>query len=372
MQRDRRSVEPGSRGGLLVRTAVAAALLALPLAGCGGSRSGIDGDTVTLLNVSYDPTREFFTEYNAAFAEHYRQQTGLTVRVDQSHGGAGKQARSVLDGLPADVVTLALAYDIDVLANRGQLLPADWQSRLEQRSCPYRSTIVFLVRDGNPKNIRDWDDLVRDDVAVITPNPKTSGGARYNYLAAWGYSLNRSLGDLSQLSTAAAADVAEAQAEAERFVGEIFKRVPVLDAGARGATNTFIQRGLGDVLLTWENEAHLAMSDGGGGKVQLVVPSLSILAEPPVTVVDRYAQRHGTTEVATAYLQYLYSPVGQQLAAKHHYRPALPELVDAELLAPFADLRLFTVDDVFGSWAKAQADHFDDGGVFDQLYRPGR
>lgn len=346
-------------------------VLMLSLAGC-SSRGANDGNTVTLLNVSYDPTREFYTEFNAAFAEHYQQETGKSVKVEQSHGGAGKQARSVIDGLEADVVTLALSYDIDVIAEKAQLMPADWQSRLDNHSCPYTSTIVFLVRKGNPKNIRDWNDLIRDDVSVITPNPKTSGGARYNYLAAWGYSLKQSLGGLENLSTASEADLAAAQAEAKRFVNQLFKRVPVLDSGARGATNTFIQRGIGDVLLTWENEGHLAMADGGGGKVDVVVPSVSILAQPPVTVIDRYAAKHGTTETAEAYLRYLYSPVGQQLAAKHHYRPSLPESVDPAVMATFADLELFTIDDVFGGWTKAQAEHFNDGGVFDSLYQPGR
>jgi len=338
--------------------------------GVGCNKSGGDSQSLTLLNVSYDPTREFYQEFNQAFAEHYKQETGKTVTVDQSHGGAGKQARAVIDGLEADVVTLALAYDIDAIAEKSGLIPKDWQSRLDHKSSPYTSTIVFLVRKGNPKRITDWDDLIKGDVAVITPNPKTSGGARWNYLAAWGHSLKKSLGDFAKLEDASKPEVIAAQVAARRFVGEIYKRVPVLDSGARGATNTFIQRGIGDVLLTWENEAHLALKDSGADAVEIVVPPLSILAEPPVTVVDKNAAKHGTLEAANAYLAYLYSPVAQSLAAKHHYRPASMDLLPTELRAQFVELELFTIEDVFGGWNKAQPEHFDDGGVFDQLYSP--
>jgi len=328
---------------------------------------------ITLLNVSYDPTREFYAEFNTAFAAHWKKQKGQDVTVEQSHGGSGKQARAVIDGLEADVVTLALAYDIGAIADKGgDLLAKDWQKRLPHNSAPYTSTIVFLVRSGNPKGIKDWDDLIKGDVSIITPNPKTSGGARWNYLAAWGFALQRRLGDLQKVNDeAAAADVAVAQAEAREFVAEIFRRVPVLDSGARGSTNTFLQREIGDVLLAWENEAHLAVKEIGSGKCEIVIPSLSILAEPPVTVVDQFAQKHGTTEVAQAYLEYLYSPEGQKLAAKYYYRPALEELVSAELLGQFDKLDLFSIDVVFGGWDKTQHEHFDDGGVFDQIYQPG-
>lgn len=318
-----------------------------------GSARGVA--RVTLLNVSYDPTREFYGEFNAAFARHWREQTGQEVTIEQSHGGAGKQARAVIDGLKADVMTLALAYDIDQVAQRTDLLPADWQSRLPRNSCPYTSTIVFLVRKGNPKGIRDWDDLVRPGVQVITPNPKTSGGARYNYLAAWGFALRKFGHD--ELKT-------------RDFVAALFKNVPVLDSGARGSTTTFVQRRIGDVLLAWENEALLAIQELGPDEVEMVVPSTSILAEPPVTVVDRNAAAHGAFEVAQGYLEYLYSPVGQSLAAKHHYRPSSPQYADPEDLRQFAEVKLFTVDEVFGGWAQAQAKHFDDGGVFDYIYAP--
>jgi sulfate transport system substrate-binding protein len=321
-----------------------------------------------LLNVSYDPTREFYQEFNAAFAEHWRRQTGQVVEIEQSHGGAGKQARAVIDGLQADVVTLALAYDIDVIASRAGLLPVDWQSRLPHNSSPYTSTIVFLVRSGNPQGIRDWDDLVSGDLSIITPNPKTSGGARWNYLAAWGFALKRELGDFAALGDASrVAEVEAAQAAARRFVAQIYQRVPVLDSGARGATNTFVQRGIGDVLLAWENEAFLALHKLGPGQCEIVVPSVSIRAEPPVALVDKVAAQHGTTRVAEAYLEYLYSPAGQQLAARHYYRPASPEGLSAADVGRFAQLELFSVDEVFGGWRVAQAEHFDDGGVFDQM-----
>lgn len=349
------------------------------IAGCdragtsGTDAAGSGGRKVNLLNVSYDPTREFYQEFNAAFAEQWKAETGQVVTIDQSHAGSGKQARSVIDGNEADVVTLALAYDIDIIAEKSGLLPADWQQRLPHNSAPYRSTIVFLVRKGNPKQIRDWDDLVKDGVTVITPNPKTSGGARWNYLAAWGYVLHRELQDLARLHDPAAADaVRAAQDKARQFVTALFQRVAVLDTGARGSTNTFIQRGIGDVLLAWENEAFLAVKDLGPQDVEIVVPSISILAEPPVAVIDKFAERHGTTAVAEAYLKYLYSARGQQLAAKYHYRPVDPQEVPADDLAQFAELELFTIEQVFGSWKQAQVEHFDDGGVFDQIYQPGQ
>lgn len=324
-----------------------------------------------LLNVSYDPTRELYVDFNAAFVKHWKDKTGLDVTVQQSHGGAGKQARAVIDGLEADVVTLALAYDIDAISEKARLLPADWQSRLPNNSAPYTSTIVFLVRKGNPKGIKDWDDLVRPGIEVITPNPKTSGGARWNHLAAWAYSLKKSLGDLARLNDPTAAnDVAKAQEEARTFVQALYKNVPVLDSGARGATTTFVQRGIGDVFLSWENEAFLAIHELGPDQVEVVLPSLSILAEPPVTLVDKYAKEHGTTDVAKAYLEYLYSPEGQRIAAKHYYRPRQPEHADPADIARFPQIELFTIDDVFGGWQKAQREHFADGGIFDQIYKP--
>ena len=307
----------------------------------------------SLLNVSYDPTRELYVEFNEAFAKEWKAKTGETVTIKQSHGGAGKQARAVIDGLEADVVTLALAYDIDEIAERTSKFPKDWQARLPNNSSPYTSTIVFLVRKGNPKGIKDWNDLAKPGIGVITPNPKTSGGARWNYLAAWGYALKNNGGD---------------EAKAKEFVAAIFKNVPVLDTGARGSTNTFVQRNLGDVLLAWENEALLAINELGPDKFEIVVPSLSILAEPPVTVVDENAKKHGTLEVAKAYLEYLYSPVGQKLAAKHYYRPAKPESIDAKDLERFPKVVTFSINDVFGGWEKAQKTHFADGGSFDQVY----
>jgi sulfate transport system substrate-binding protein len=339
--------------------------------GCDGGASGTSaGKSITLSNISYDPTRELYQDFNAAFAEHWLKEHGQAVSVEQSHGGSGKQARAVIDGLEADVVTLALAYDIDVIATKAQLLEPNWQERLPHNSSPYTSTIVFLVRKGNPKQIKDWDDLLKGDVSVITPNPKTSGGARWNYLAAWGFALKQELGDLSKLKDASPADLAAANAKAREFVAALFQRVPVLDSGARGSTNTFVQREIGDVLLAWENEAHLAVKDLGPDKVEIIVPSVSILAEPPVAVVDKVAAKRGTTEVAKAYLEYLYTAAGQKIAAKHYYRPALPELVDKSALAIFQEVELFTINDVFGGWAKAQPEHFDDGGVFDQIYAP--
>ena len=326
---------------------------------------------IELLNVSYDPTREFYFEFNNAFAKEWKNKSGQTVTINQSHGGAAKQARAVIDGLEADVVTLALSYDIDAIAKTAKLFPADWQTRLPHNSSPYTSTIVFLVRAGNPKGIKDWDDLAKPGIEVITPNPKTSGGARWNYLAAWAYSLTRDLGDLNKLNDPAQkAAVDAAQKNAQEFVAAIYKNVPVLDSGARGSTTTFVQRGIGDVLLAWENEAFLSIEELGKREVEIVVPSLSILAEPPVTVVDKNAAKHGTTEVAKAYLDYLYSPVGQALAAKHFYRPIYPEHANPKDIERFVKLDLVTIHDVFGGWQKAQPRHFEDGGIFDAIYQP--
>lgn len=338
------------------------------------SASSPDGKpAVSLLNVSYDPTREFYAEFNTSFAAYWKQQTGQDVTIEQSHGGSGKQARAVIDGMKADVVTLALAYDIDAIADKAGLLPKDWQGRLPHNSSPYTSTVVFLVRKGNPKGIKDWGDLVKGDVQIVTPNPKTSGGARWNYLAAWGYALKRELGDLSKLrDPAAKAEVELAQAKAKEFVGEIYKRVATLNSGARGATTTFVRNGIGDVLLAWENEAFLSVKEASPGEYEIVVPSLSIRAEPPVAVIEENAKKNGTAEVAKAYLEHLYSPQGQQLAAKHFYRPAIEESVSAEQRKQFAQVELFTIDAVFGGWAKAQTEHFDDGGSFDQIYLPGK
>jgi len=307
-------------------------------------------ESKTLLNVSYDPTRELYQQVNAAFTKQWKAKAGDELKINQSHGGSGKQARSVIDGLEADVVTLALAYDIDAIAARG-LLDKEWQKKLSYNSAPYTSTIVFLVRKGNPKQIKDWDDLVKPGVSVITPNPKTSGGARWNHLAAWGYALNKWNGD---------------EGKALDFVSQLYKNVPVLDSGARGATITFAQRGLGDVLLAWENEAYLALDEFGGG-FEIVTPSISILAEPPVAVVDKVVDRRGTRAVAEAYLQYLYTPEAQQIIAKNHYRPRDPEVWKA-VQKGFSPVKLFTIDDVFGGWTKAQNTHFADGGVFDKIF----
>lgn len=323
----------------------ATALAALVLAGSAAAKS------IELLNVSYDPTRELYVEYNAAFAAHWKTKTGDDVVVKQSHGGSGKQARSVIDGLRADVVTLALAGDIDAIAKNSGALSSDWQTRFPHNSAPYTSTIVFLVRKGNPKGIKDWDDIVKPGVAVITPNPKTSGGARWSYLAAWEFA-KRKLGS---------DDAAKA------FVAKLFKNVPVLDSGARGATTTFVQRGIGDVFLSWENEAFLAVKEFGADQFEIIVPSLSILAEPPVAVVDKVVKRKGTAEVANAYLEYLYSDEGQDIAGKNFYRPVDPKAA-AKYAAQFTKVDLFTIDQAFGGWAKAQKEHFDDGGTFDQIY----
>ena len=322
-----------------------------------------------LLNVSYDPTREFYKEYNQAFVEHWSKESGKPLNIRMSHGGSGKQARSVIDGLEADVVTLALAFDVDAIRRNAGLMPDDWQSRLPHNSAPYTSTIVFLIRKGNPKQIKDWNDLVKADVSVITPNPKTSGGARWNYLAAWGYVLKTELGDLARLHDPDAADaVADAHSKAKEFIHDIFQHVEVLDTGARGSTMTFVQRGIGDVLLAWENEAFLSIHELGPDKFEIVVPSISILAEPSVALIDKVADKHGTREIAEEYLKHLYSTEGQTLAAKHYYRPRNPQGVPEEYMKRFIDVKLFTIDDVFGGWEKAQAEHFDDGGVFDQIF----
>ena len=309
---------------------------------------------VSILNVSYDPTRELYQDFNAAFARQAKAKTGGEVVVRQSHGGSGKQARAVIDGLEADVVTLALAYDIDAIAEKGYL-PANWQKRLPYNSSPYTSTIVFVVRKGNPKAIKDWDDLVRPGVSVVTPNPKTSGGARWNYLAAWGYALKKNSND---------------EAKAKDFVARLYKNVAVLDSGARGATTTFTERGIGDVFISWENEAYLAVKELGTDKFEIVTPTLSILAEPPVALVDKVADKHGTRKLAEDYLNYLYSEEGQEIAGKHHYRPRDGKIA-AKYAKSFAKVSLFTIDEVFGGWQKAQKTHFVDGGVFDQIFQPG-
>src|SRR5688572_15839765 len=310
----------------------------------------------TLLNVSYDPTREFYQAYNEAFATHWKKETGEDITIEASHGGSGKQARSVIDGLEADVVTLALAYDIDQIAEKGGTLPASWQSRLPNNSSPYTSTIVLLVRKGNPKGIRDWGDLTKSGVSVVTPNPKTSGGARWNYLAAWAWALRQPGGT---------------EVTAREFVSRLYRNVPVLDAGARGSTTTFVERGIGDVLIAWENEALLAIKELGPGKFEVVAPTVSILAEPPVTVVDKVAGKHGTKAVAQAYLDYLYTEAGQEAAARHFYRPRLAS-VAAKYAAQFPKVALVTIDEVFGGWKRAHTAHFADGALFDQIYQPGR
>jgi sulfate transport system substrate-binding protein len=310
---------------------------------------------VSLLNVSYDPTRELYQEVNASFAKQWKAKTGDDVKVKQSHGGSGKQARSVIDGLDADVVTLALAYDIDAIAGKG-LIAKEWQKRLPLNSSPYTSTIVFLVRKGNPKGIKDWNDLVKPGVSVITPNPKTSGGARWNYLAAWGYALKQPGGN---------------ETKAKEFLGKLYKNVPVLDSGARGSTVTFAERGIGDVLITWENEAYLALKEFGADKFEIVAPPLSILAEPPVTVVDKNVDKHGTRKVAEAYLKYLYTDEAQEIIAKNHYRPAV-EKEAKKYESQFPKVKLFKLTDIAANWTVAQKTHFADGGVFDQIYQPGR
>jgi sulfate/thiosulfate-binding protein len=325
-----------------------AASLALALSAALGAAA----KDIALLNVSYDPTRELYVEYNAAFAKYWKGRTGDSVSVKQSHGGSGKQARSVIDGIDSDVVTLALAYDIDEIAERARLLPTDWQKRLKHNSSPYTSTYIFLVRKGNPKVIKDWGDLIKPGVSVITANPKTSGGARWGYLAAYGWALKQPGGN---------------DTKAKDFVAKLFSNVPVLDSGARGSTVTFAERGVGDVLLAWENEAHLSLKEFGADKFDIVYPPTSILAEPPVAVVDKVVDKKGTREVAQAYLEYLYGPEGQEIAARNFYRP-IDEKVAAKYAKTFPKLSLFTVDDTFGGWTKAQKTHFADGGVFDQIY----
>jgi sulfate/thiosulfate transport system substrate-binding protein len=332
---------------LLRRSAGVMAIVALSII----SLLGANAKEIKLLNVSYDPTREFYQDFNEAFSKYWEGKTGNKITIQQSHGGSGKQARSVIDGLEADVVTLALAYDIDMIAERSKRLPADWQKRLPNNSSPYTSTIVFLVRKGNPKGIKDWDDLVKPGLGVITPNPKTSGGARWNYLAAWGYALKKNNND---------------QAKAREFVTALFKNVPVLDIGARGATTTFVQRGIGDVLIAWENEALLSIKELGKGQFEIVIPSITISAEPPVAWVDRVVKRRGTLAVAEEYLKYLYTAEGQEIAAKHYYRPRL-ESVAQKYADTFPKVNLFTVDEVFGGWQKAQKTHFADGGEFDRI-----
>jgi sulfate/thiosulfate transport system substrate-binding protein len=338
------------------RLAAIGPLIVVALAG-GASRASAQSSTkpVSLLNVSYDPTRELYEDYNQQFAAYWKGKTGQIVTIRQSHGGSGKQARSVIDGLQADVVTLALGYDIDALADNG-LLPADWQKQLPHNSAPYTSTMIFLVRKGNPKKIKDWPDLIRPGVSVITPNPKTSGGARWNYLAAWGYALRQPGGS---------------DAKAKDFVAKLYRNVPVLDAGARGSTTTFVERGIGDVLIAWENEALLAVKELGAGQVEVVVPSTSIVAEPPVAVVSKVARKHGTADVAKAYLEYLYTDQGQEIVARHFYRPISPTIA-AKYASEFPKLDLFTLADVAGDWRTTQKKHFADGGVFDQIYQPGR
>lgn len=314
--------------------------------------SGLSAE-VSLLNVSYDPTRELYQDFNAAFAKHWQAKTGDNVTIKQSHGGSGKQARSVIDGLPADVVTLALSYDIDEIGTKGRLIPKDWQKRLPHNSSPYTSTIVFLVRKGNPKKIKDWDDITKPGIAVITPNPKTSGGARWNYLAAWAYALKKHNND---------------ETKAKDFVAKLFKNVPVLDTGARGSTTTFVERGIGDVLLAWENEAFLAQKELGPDKFEIVVPSLSVLAEPPVTIVDKVVDKRKTRAVAQAYLEYLYTEEGQEIAAQNYYRPTLESIAN-KYERKFPKVNLIKIDDVFGGWQKAQKVHFADGGTFDEIYQ---
>ena len=350
-----------------LRTVVITALFA-GLLSCLGTASAAP---VELLNVSYDPTRELYEAFNTAFAADWKAKTGQDVVLHQSNGGSGKQARAVIDGLDADVVTLALSYDIDAIAADGKLLAPGWQQRLPHDSAPYTSTIVFLVRKGNPKGIHDWPDLIKPGVEVITPNPKTSGGARWNYLAAWGAVLQKELGDLNALKDPkAAARVSTAQAKARAYVTELYKHVPVLDSGARGATNTFVQRGQGDVLIAWENEAFLATNELGPDKFEIVTPPVSVLAQPPVAVVDHNVDRHGTRAVAEAYLKYLYSPAGQKIIAANYYRPVDPQYADPKDLQRFPKLHLFAID-VFGGWQTAQKTHFADGGVFDQIYTGG-
>ncbi|HEV7817007.1 MAG TPA: sulfate ABC transporter substrate-binding protein [Janthinobacterium sp.] len=339
---------------MLSKKIIFAAALTASLAASAAFQPVLAAD-ISLLNVSYDPTRELYQDVDAAFAKDWKAKTGDTVKIRQSHGGSGKQGRAVIDGLEADVVTLALAYDIDAIAEHG-LTAKDWQKRLPHNSSPYTSTIVFLVRKGNPKGIKDWNDLIKPGVSVITPNPKTSGGARWNHLAAWGYALRQPGGN---------------EASAKEFLKKLYKNVPVLDSGARGATTTFVERGIGDVLIAWENEAYLAVKELGPGKFDIISPSLSILAEPPVAVVDKVADKRGTRKVAEAYLNYLYTDLAQDLIAKNYYRPAT-EKAAKKYAAQFPPIQLFTIEQVAGGWTAAQKNHFADGGIFDQIYQPGR
>lgn len=361
----------GGKSGATALISLASGLLLaviVALCGCGGTTSATSTATadadhsgkatkppVSLLNVSYDPTRELYADFNKEFAKHWLETQGQKVDIKQSHGGSGAQARSVIDGLKADVVTLAIAYDIDQIAAIAKLMPENWQDRLPNDSSPYRSTVVFLVRKGNPKGIKDWSDLVKPGVEVITSNPKTSGAGRLAYLAGWGFALKTNKND---------------ESKAKEFITALYKNVPVLDSGARGSTTTFVQRGIGDVLLAWENEALLAIKELGPEQVELVVPSMSVSAEPPVTVLDKNVEAKGTSEVAKAYLEYLYTPAGQKIAARHYYRPSEPEFVDAEVLKQFPKLTLFSVKEVFGSWKAANDTHFKEGGVFDSIYAP--
>jgi sulfate/thiosulfate transport system substrate-binding protein len=360
--------QPQLNGRKVSATATLLCALAV-LSGCGSSQNSTPGgDGVTLLNVSYDPTRELYRDFNEDFAGDWQARTGQKVTVKQSHGGSGSQARAVIDGLAADVVTLALAYDINSIQTKGKRLSANWQTRLPDNSSPYISTIVFLVRQGNPKQIHDWPDLLKEGVSVVTPNPKTSGGARWNYLAAWGYELHHQLGDLSKLDDpAASTQVEQAQAKAQQFVAALYRHAPVLDSGARGATNTFVQRQIGDVLISWENEALLALKELGPGKVEMVIPSITIMAEPPVAVVDTVVDRRGTRQVAEAYLQHLYSDAGQDIAARHYFRPRKAEIL-ARYSQQFPTVQTFTVNQVFGDWNQAHAAHFADGAIFDRIY----
>jgi sulfate transport system substrate-binding protein len=350
-----------------MRSVVLAAVVLLSACGGGDPGTGRSGE-LRLLNVSYDPTRELYRELNEQFAAKWLADTGQHVAVQMSHGGSGSQARAVIDGLNADIVTLALGWDIDSIQSMSRRLPASWQSRLPHNSSPYTSTIVFLVRKGNPKGIHDWPDLLKGDVEIITPNPKTSGGARWNYLAAWGFALERALGtNIDQLASLPADRIGAAQAEAEKFVGELYRRVPVQDTGARAATNTFVQRGIGDVLLAWENEALLAGREMGPDAFDIVRPSVSVLAEPPVALIDSVVDRKGTRAVAEAYLEYLYTPEGQDIGARNFFRPTNAE-VAARYAQQFPEVRMFTVDEVFGGWARAQAEHFADGGIYDRVF----
>jgi sulfate/thiosulfate transport system substrate-binding protein len=360
---------PRSAAAGAVRRLVTGILTASVIGACGG-----DDGRIRLLNVSYDPTRELYQEYNAAFARHWHEETGQTVVIEQSHGGSGSQARAVIDGLEADVVTLALAADIEAIAAAG-LIADNWQERLPLNSAPYASTLVFLVRAGNPKNIRGWEDLARPDVQVVTPNPKTSGVARWNYLALWGYALHRELGPdfVAKLDDPAhAAEAAAAQDAARTFVTAVFRNVPILDSAARGATNTFLQNRIGDVLINWENEILLGGQELDPTRVEMVVPEVSMLAEPVVAVVDRTVDRRGTRAIAEAYLRHLYSEEGQDIAARHYYRPLASETAQARYRAQFPDVRLFTIQEVFGGWAAANAAHFADGASFDQIYAANR